>query len=564
MTGFRGRYAVALVTVGVLATGCSLLLKLNADQCLTDGDCAAKGDPFVGTTCLSGVCTKPATPEAGDDGSSAEGEAGEAGESCISNQACISAHQGLPYACLQKGQPCAPLLSTDCVKVFGHNEDENPIYVGYIDSFKGANALGLPHVVGVEMAINELNENAGGIPAGVNAPRRRMALIECDVGNGTQGADLTAARHLVNDIGVPAIVGLGYGLQFTDIATQVTIPKNVFLISPFASAPTVQKLASQGLTWSVSPNSATETPAEAALATEVEQLAKADPTFPGGNVKLSLFCENDPDGVSYGDSLQSLLMWNGQNYQANQAVQAFLRINYESPLNPNPNYTPAIQQLVGYGPQMIEVLGQSEMQTIIPKVEGAWTAPEHPYWNMDDLGTVPGWDVLLQGNDSLRKRMHFVAVNPDPRSTTAYNNFLADFSAYTQGSTDTFLVNYAYDAAYMMIYAAAAAPSNLPVLSGQGMALGMTKLLPPAPTKVEVGPTPLPQTLALLSSGGNIDLVGSSGALDLDPTTGTPAASSITYYLGCFLKNGMGKVTASPSGQTFNSANGLQGTMTCP
>ncbi len=46
----------ALAAVFLASTGCSVVLKADAEQCETDADCAARGAEFAGTVCLERVC----------------------------------------------------------------------------------------------------------------------------------------------------------------------------------------------------------------------------------------------------------------------------------------------------------------------------------------------------------------------------------------------------------------------------------------------------------------------------------------------------------------------------
>lgn len=46
----------ALAAVVLASTGCSVVLKADAEQCETDADCAARGAEFACTVCLERVC----------------------------------------------------------------------------------------------------------------------------------------------------------------------------------------------------------------------------------------------------------------------------------------------------------------------------------------------------------------------------------------------------------------------------------------------------------------------------------------------------------------------------
>jgi hypothetical protein len=52
-----------VMAAGLLTSGCSLAFKTDAEQCVTDADCTARGSDFVGTICQANVCVEK--PEAG-------------------------------------------------------------------------------------------------------------------------------------------------------------------------------------------------------------------------------------------------------------------------------------------------------------------------------------------------------------------------------------------------------------------------------------------------------------------------------------------------------------------
>jgi hypothetical protein len=55
--------AALAAAAGFLACGCSLAFKTDAEQCVSDADCTARGGEFAGTICKASVCVEP--PEAG-------------------------------------------------------------------------------------------------------------------------------------------------------------------------------------------------------------------------------------------------------------------------------------------------------------------------------------------------------------------------------------------------------------------------------------------------------------------------------------------------------------------
>jgi hypothetical protein len=54
--------APATLAAAIASTGCSVLLKTDAEQCTVDKDCTARGAEFAGTVCKEKVCVTPAAP----------------------------------------------------------------------------------------------------------------------------------------------------------------------------------------------------------------------------------------------------------------------------------------------------------------------------------------------------------------------------------------------------------------------------------------------------------------------------------------------------------------------
>jgi hypothetical protein len=62
------------------------------------------------------------------------------------------------------------------------------------------------------------------------------------------------ARHLVNDLGVQAIIGVAYSGITISFATAVTVPAGVLAISPAATSVLITSLDDKGLVWRTSPS----------------------------------------------------------------------------------------------------------------------------------------------------------------------------------------------------------------------------------------------------------------------------------------------------------------------
>jgi branched-chain amino acid transport system substrate-binding protein len=112
----------------------------------------------------------------------------------------------------------------------------------------------------------------------------------------------------------------------------------------------------------------------------------------------------------------------------------------------------------------------------------------------------------------------------------------------------------------MIAYGIAANGSN--PITGVNIAKGLTKLVG-GTEKIDVGPARLGAGVAALSGGGSVDLNGTSGPLDFDPSTGE-ARSDIAVWCLRVDPNTTNIVYGDATGQTYNATeNKLNGTFNC-
>jgi branched-chain amino acid transport system substrate-binding protein len=84
-----------------------------------------------------------------------------------------------------------------------------------------------------------------------------------------------------------------------------------------------------------------------------------------------------------------------------------------------------------------------------------------------------------------------------------------------ESPADTAFVANAYDAAYAIAIAAAAAGSSA---TGHAIAANLARMSDHAGSSVEIGPAQYQAGVNALLAGGTIDLVGTSGPIDWDPS----------------------------------------------
>lgn len=273
------RYRFALLSlVGALSfLGCSVALDFT--ECTSNDDCT-RLDPAL--VCTNNQCVPGSASDTGGDTSGTD-VPGEVSDACTLHSEC-HANFDQNYACFDG--TCTDLRSEDCISVFWPKTGvDNVVFMGSILPLTGplSSFVGTPMEQSYQLALNDFNKN--GVSGG-----RKIALVSCDSNASVEPA-LRSARHLVDDIGVPAIVGPLISDAFIDMSNQVTVPAGVFAISPSASAPDVTGIQDNNLSWRI-------------LASDVFQgQAIVDRVAELGVTRVGVFYKND----SYGNGLFSVI-----------------------------------------------------------------------------------------------------------------------------------------------------------------------------------------------------------------------------------------------------------------
>lgn len=538
MRGMGRFWVSAACLLGALSIeACSFVVDTSADQCESHADCDALGGAFVGA-----VCTKDKTCLA----------------ACTTSRACADALGG-PAICHRDTSKCAPLLSQDCQTILqepGALDKENPVILGILMPQTGENAQSMkPRVNAIELARRHIHKANSGLPPGVSGGATRpLVLLSC-----TDADDaLRAARHLANVVRVPAIIGPAFSGVTTSVASQVTIPSGVLVISPSATSPTLTDLADNGLVWRTAPSDVLQATAMIKLVEEhVEKDVRAALALPmTAEIKLAVVHKGDAYGAGLGNALFKGLRFNGKT----PAAQAdnYLQIDYGDPLkvkDPAANYAKAVSDLVAFKPHVIITVGTTEAVTeVFAKVEEKWTDSTRPRHIVADGLQVPELVERIGANDQLRRRVYGTI------GAATGENYDAFVNEYKLNFPDTQADSYAagaYDATLLVSYAIAAA-GNTP-LKGSVVNAGLKK------TAMSGGGVPVIRSgyedinkAFAAMPGTGIDYEGASGPLNFDPVTGEAPADIQIWCVSA-------KASFVPSGLTFSASSGaLQGTINCP
>jgi branched-chain amino acid transport system substrate-binding protein len=520
--GRIARWAGALTTLGglglLVTSSCNLIVDTNTDQCNTTADCAAKGGAFK-----DAVCTADHVCATGD---------------CSSNQECI-VRLNAPAICRLPNHVCVKLTTADCAEVYPEDAlgEDQTIVLGFLGPLTGADASsGKPTWQGVKLALNEIEVTAKGLPMRGSTDRRRLAFVACDDANDP----IAVARHMAEDIRVPAIVGPSFSGVTLDVATKVTIPDGTLLMSPSATSPAITDLNDNDLVWRTAPSDALQA---IPLAQVVSDLETEINLTPPATLRVAMINKGDAYGSGLATAATAKIKFNGKAASANG--NDFLPIQYAD--ETNHDFTAENAQILQLKPHVIVGIGTTEVVTgVVAGVEAGWTGTPGPYWVLSDGAKIDELLAAVTGNDDLRKRI--IGTFPG-RETPLYNEFKSRFKSIYQEDPGAYAAN-AYDAAYVLSDALVATSDQ--TASGALLSQGLGSVV--SGQKFQAGPNSLsPAYAALLTPGGSIDYDGVSGPLDFDLATGEAPADIDVW---CIVLDSNSKDIYQSSGQYFDSAMG--------
>jgi hypothetical protein len=500
-------------------SGCSVLYDLETKQCSADADCAALGGVFEGLACIDNLCQEP--PITG----------------CQSNAQCIDEQGNTfePWACIEqeaegvrRQRECVKLTTTECPTMLplGDGElyleilrTENPLILAGNGVIGGTTLLD-QRMRNYDLALTELDRTNQGLPSG-----RRVVMIGC---TSTIDDDSVLNRqmdHLVNSVKVPGIVAalLAENLQraFNDYGKAA----QTFFMSALESDATLGALPDDGLMWHVGPGVDVMARAYAPLfARTLAHLGVAEST----DVKVVTVVTDDIRFLSNmvptieGSPQEYGLSFNGTTVAANRTAIKYLTVGISS--DPTSDISGDLDAILALQPNVIISAADGQfVRRIIPAIESEWPTggPPKPFYLLSPFNyRDSALQAQLQSNSSLQARIAGVngAAAADPDLYDAYVGRYQRAYPENSGSDDLGYENF-YDAAYYLLYAAAAAGQNLD--NGQSIRAGMNRLLSGA-GPYDVGPPDMPNAMStLLNASATIQLDGTLGPPDWNTINGT-------------------------------------------
>lgn len=517
------------------------------------------------------------------------------------NIAKCTAEKGAPAICVAGA--CQQLdMGDDCkvADIFGASTDDRAIWIGGATALIAAggkiNTSGPPRRNSIQTAVDEINENLGGIPnAEDGCAPRKLAAIVCDDGGGRNTSGTTdvserIANHLVNDLGIRAVIGAGTSGPTIAMMDKVFSPAGAVLIAPSATAIAITNLASANtpegdrLLWRTAPSDLLQSKALIEL---YNGYVAAHP----GTTKLAIVDKGDAYGKGLGDEFQASAMLNGQPIPAGNTAGGGDAGADGGGGNPTANFyrgqctagaAPAdgggslcqdqVTALVDLQPTVIVLPGTAESITQImipyestnPGVKPFYLIPDGPakkelfdyVKSKPEIaariqGTVPGAVTPLADNFfNFKYKAKFPKV-PDENGNPVDSALLFGMAG-------------SYDATYLLSYAMASTNVNAKTFTGSQYSKGLGKTI--SGINTDVGTANFGAAIEALHAGQGIDFNGASGPLNFDVATGTAPSNMIIWCVRENPNSANGDFQRyDATGQIYNSVTSqLEGTYSCP
>jgi serine/threonine-protein kinase len=455
---------------------------------------------------------------------------------CKANADCAS--RASPSICRAADGACVALASIDC-----HVEadadavaSDATLWIGTMFPLTGpdATAFGTANALAADLARRELMEIAHGVPSrtpGVAA--RPLGIVACD-----DAIDPTrAARHLVDDLHVPAVIGFRASGEVLDLATTLFIPNGVLTLPALNRSALIRDLphppGSPRLVYRTTLSIAESTPVTVAVVRDLLEPTLRAPGGPLGRepMRVALLRNSAIASRSLADALTEQLRFNGKSLVEN-GEGLFRDFTFPEDVGDAgaATYAELAAAIVAFRPHVIVHVNRQFVRELIEPIETNWPrdARARPVYLLSGAPWEGESFLAFLGTNAERRR-RFLGMST-PTSTPANVKFTERFNAVsTQKVTLADAPNSAYDAFYLAAFAAFAAGDD--ARTGVDLARAIRRLVPPG-KRVDVGAEGILAAFSILRDGGNVDLQGASGTLDFDLATGEPADDFVILCIG--------------------------------
>jgi branched-chain amino acid transport system substrate-binding protein len=471
----RGTRAFVL-GVTLLVSGCTALVDRRTVQCSRDEDCASRGDDFAGTVCTTErVCGQ---------------------ESCTRSSDCTR-HFGAGAYCRPSDLTCVSMFTEACSEVIPASwspEAPDPLLIGFMAPLRGEYAsYGTPLKQGAQIALERLN---GGT-------EQALAMLVCHDGAASDAKKV--ATHLVEHVGVSAIVGPAFSGVTTEVVNSVLKPAGVLSISPSATSPDLANWDDQQLFWRTVPSDTYQAPALVRLIDEAVRTLKADGVL-GESEKPRV--STVWVGSTWGDGIQLEV----EMLLPKAAIVASQK-RYEEELG-EADWQKTAQEIAGQKPHVIIALGTGEFaKNLLPRIEQE-TRESPPIYVIPEGGRVSELAQVLIDHAGGTLSSRILGTAPGGRTSESYRFFESWFKGKFANREPGNLAEFAFDAVYLLAYATRR--MGMPHPSGREFANTLAQLSCKGQARAVLTPFDRGESWRTAQSGTCLDFEGASGPVDFD------------------------------------------------
>jgi hypothetical protein len=478
-----------------------------------------------------------------------------------SNEACAASHGGAPSVCRASDHACVAVESQDCTAKYepGDLASDDTVWLGAMLPTKGPLAAdyGAMNVEGIDFARKEIAD-ATSVLSGAGATNRvrRIALVACD----DSQDPMRAAKHLVDDVGVPAILGFGTGQELVEVAEKLLLSRDVLAVATLSSNPVITTLQQPSteaarLVWRTTFNFRGLAEGTAHLVGDVLEPRVGPP----GAARVVLLRDDSVSGIAFADTFYRKLVLNGK--PALDSEHEYAEIVLKGGAPDAGAIAAAVDRVVAARPTIVVLLAAPDAES--PLMQGVEarihaTGARAPTYVLVNDSTAR-FASFIDGDDRRRRVLAVLSPSnssPNARFVIRYNQARATPVTRMDNPSPS------YDAFYLTAYGVFALGAGEPV-SGTAIARGFARLVPPG-KPLEVGPTNVLEALAILRGGGRFDLEGAASGLDFDLVTGE-APSDFTLLCAAPGKSGTAAAEDVETGVVYRAkTQRTEGVFRCP
>jgi hypothetical protein len=529
---------------------CSALFDLSAEQCSVDADCSRLGSDV--SICEAGVCVADPGHAGGgtDDGQGGEdpggSDAGAAGAAstaeCASNGECIDSHFGQPFIC-QEGN-CVSLVTAECPLVIGEQNLRalEPIIFGAYALAPDAVSRSIV-TRNIDLVVSEFTKEVIGLRGGPEGSRRTLAFVVCnsyfpDNPPGTIDAFTPSLAHLVDTLHVPGILSALQAKDLQAVFAQKLDSAGTFVISPYEQDSELAALSDDGRLWHLLGATSDIAPTFGPLLQRTEAYLRRDESFlnlpsEGAKLRVAVVAANVASETDVRDALPDLDAYEVKPLQVDSAL-----------LEEDPDVSVLVGNLFDFRPNIIVALAGAEfIEAVFPLLENGttWTTKtdqqQRPMYLLGSTMAPETWSLYAdKRNENVGGWKTFFdrivgvayASAEDPELLEGYENRLLAASDDLQDPSVVLGSESVYDAAYLMIYAAAAA-GEVPTLRGRDLATGMRRLV--GGTPYDAGNKSISSVLTALDNGDDVSLRLTLGEPNWNVARGTRNGVGSVYCI---------------------------------